>query len=420
MSKHIEESYALARDIYASHGVNTEDALRRLASIEISLHAWQGDDVVGFEDLNHALTGGCQVTGNYPGRARTAEELRADLDMALQLLPGAKRVCLQGHQVDRMLPGRDRDQFSMANFSAWLAWAQAQHLALDIAPCFYSHPKLEHGLSLSHPDPAIRRFWIEHGKAIRRIGAEFGRVLGRPCVCNFWAPDGFKDTPADRDLPRRRLLAALDECFAEAFPESELLDAVEPKLFGIGTESCTIGSHDFYLTYAARRNKLICLDSGHFHPTESIADKISAICCQQGRILLHVSRGVRWDSDHVITLNDELLSIARESVAWDYQKQIYFCLDFFDASINRIAAWVIGTRNMQKALLCGLLEPRQELIRMEQEWDFTARLALQEESKALPWCAVWDEFCRRAGVPVGLSFLPQIRAYEQQILSQRS
>ncbi|NLZ64290.1 MAG: L-rhamnose isomerase [Lentisphaerae bacterium] len=419
MSKHIEESYALAREVYASYGVNTEDAMRRLASIEISLHAWQGDDVVGFENINHALTGGCQVTGNYPGRARTADELRADLEMALQLLPGTMRVCLQGHQVDRMLPGRDRDQFSMDNFSAWLAWAQEHRLALDIAPCFYSHPKLDHGLSLSHPDPAIRRFWIDHGKAIRRIGAEFGRVLGRPCVCNFWAPDGFKDTPADRDFPRRRLLAALDECFAEEFPENELLDAVEPKLFGIGSESCTIGSHDFYLTYAARRNKLICLDSGHFHPTESVADKISAICCQQGRILLHVSRGVRWDSDHVIILNDELLSIARECVAWDYEKQIYFCLDFFDASINRIAAWVIGTRNMQKALLCGLLEPRQELIRLEQEWDFSARLALQEESKALPWCAVWNEFCRRAGVPVGFDFLPQIRAYEQQVLSLR-
>lgn len=405
-----------ACSIYAEHGVDVQKAMETLAKIPLSIHAWQGDDVTGFENTNHALTGGCQVTGNYPGRARNSVELRSDLDFALKLIPGKHRVCLQGHEVDAMFPGIDRDEFTIENFSGWLTWARNKSINLDIAPAFYSHPKLDHGLSLSHPDPDIRRFWINHGKAIRRIGAEFGKALGSPAVCNFWVPDGFKDTPADREAPRKRLRESLDEIFSEVIDEKYQLDAVESKLFGIGTEAYTVGSHDFYLTYAAKRGKLICLDSGHFHPTESIGDKISSICSQNGRILLHVSRGMRWDSDHVLVLNDELLSIAHEITAYAYLDKIYIGLDYFDASINRIAAWVIGARNMLKALLVGLLEPKDKIRHLESEWDFAGRLAMQEESKSLPWGAVWSYYCEKHSVPEGFTFMDDIRKYEKEVL----
>ena len=411
-----EQNYRLARESYAEYGVDTEQAIRELAAIPLSIHAWQGDDVQGFEETGHALTGGCLVSGNYPGCARNSRELRSDLDAALALIPGRHRVCLQGHQIDRVVPGVDRDAFTIEQFSGWLAWAKAKGLGLGIAPAFYSHPKLDHGLSLSHPDAGIRRFWIDHARSIRRIGAEFGRVLGTPAVCNEWVPDGFKDTPADRLAPRERLRDSLDEIFADELPDTQLLDAVESKLFGIGAESFTVGSHDFYLSYATRKNKLICLDSGHFHPTESIGDKLSALTAMQRPLLLHVSRGVRWDSDHVLVLNDELLLIARETVRCRAAgAEIHIGLDYFDASINRIAAWVIGARNMQKALLCGLLEPFDRLAESEEEWDFTARLALQEESRALPWGAVWEEFCRRHDVPADRGFLPEIRSYERAV-----
>ena len=385
----------------------------------MSLHAWQGDDVVGFEDFTSALTGGCQVTGNYPGRARTADELRNDLDLVMKLVPGTKRVCLQGHQVDKMLPGVDRDGFTIENFSNWLSWAEEKKIGMDIAPCYYSHPKLDHGLSLSHPDAGIRKFWINHGKALRRIGAEFGKKLGTPAVCNFWMPDGFKDIPADRYRPRLRLAESLDEIFSEKIDEKYLLDAVESKLFGIGVESCTVGSHEFYLMYAAQNNKLICLDSGHFHPTESIADKLSSIVARQGRILLHVSRGVRWDSDHVILLNDELLSIAREAAVYGYLDKIFFCLDYFDASINRIAAMVSGARNMQKALLIALLEPTALLKQEEEAWDFSGRMARQEEIKTLPWASVWRYYCESQNMPDDYMFMQDIRTYEKNVLSAR-
>ena len=416
-----DQNYRIANEIYAGCGVDTEQAMHELETIPLSIHAWQGDDVQGFEGTGHALTGGCLVSGNYPGCARNSEELRGDLDVALLLIPGSHRICLQGHEIDRAVPGVDRDAFTIEQFSGWLAWAEAKKLGLDIAPAFYSHPKLDHGLSLSHPDAGIRRFWIDHAKSIRRIGAEFGRVLGTPAVCNEWVPDGFKDTPADRVAPRERLRESLDEIFADELPETLLLDAVESKLFGIGAESFTVGSHDFYLSYAAKRGKLICLDSGHFHPTESIGDKLSALAVMQNRILLHVSRGVRWDSDHVLVMNDELLSIARETVRCrDAGAEIHIGLDYFDASINRIAAWVIGARNMQKALLRGLLEPFSRLQKCEETWDFTARLALQEESRALPWGAVWEEFCRRHDVPADRDFMAEIRNYEREITLLRN
>ena len=418
MNNSTVKSFEAACDIYRAHGVDPVSAIEKLKTIPVSLHAWQGDDVVGFENFETALTGGCQVTGNYPGRARTADELRDDLDLVLKLVPGKSRVCLQGHQVDRMIPGVDRDGFTIEHFSNWLAWAKEKNIGLDIAPCYYSHPKLDHGLSLSHPDAGIRKFWIDHGKAIRRIGEEFGKTLGTPAVCNFWMPDGFKDIPADRYAPRLRLAESLDTIFADKIDEKYLLDAVESKLFGIGVESCTVGSHDFYLMYAAQNNKLICLDSGHFHPTESIADKLSAIVARQGRILLHVSRGVRWDSDHVILLNDELLSIAREAAVYGFIDKIFFCLDYFDASINRIGAMVVGARNMQKALLIALLEPTALLKKEEDAWDFTSRMARQEEIKTLPWSAVWRYYCESENIPDDFSFMQEIKEYEKKITNR--
>jgi len=416
-----KELFSYAAELYAAQGVDVNKAMARLAEIPLSLHAWQGDDVVGFEHGSHALTGGCQVTGNYPGRARNPEELRRDLEEVLKLLPGKNfRVCLQGHEMDSLAAGQDRDTLTAANFSGWLDWAADRGLKLDIAPAFYSHPKLDHGLSLAHPDAAIRRFWIDHGKACRRIAAEFGAKLGSAAVCNQWVPDGFKDQPADRRAPRERLLDSLDEIFGEQLPESQVLDAVESKLFGIGVESYTVGSHDFYLTYAARRNKLICLDTGHFHPTESIADKLSAICCQQGRILLHISRGVRWDSDHVTILNDDLLDLGREVIANDNDRNLFFTLDFFDASINRIAAWVIGARNWQKALLIALLEPGDAIRRAEYAGDFTARMAGKEAIKSLPWGIVWDRYCAMHDMPSDAEVLSPIRDYEKRVLSARN
>lgn len=415
----LESLFNIARDSYAQYGVDAAAALEKLEQIKVSIHAWQGDDVTGFENINHALTGGCQVTGNYPGRARNSEELRCDLCVAMKLIPGRHRVCIQAHQVDQMFPGVDRDAFSIDNFSGWLAWSMAEKLPIDIAPAFYSHPKFDHNMSLSHHDSGIRRFWIDHGQAARRIGVEFGRALDTVSICNFWIPDGFKDTPADRFTPRLRLRDSLDSIFSIQVDSNYLLDAVESKLFGIGSESCTVGSHDFYLNYAAKRNKLICLDTGHFHPTESVADKLSSIIAMQGRVLLHVSRGVRWDSDHVIVLNDELLQLAREAVVYGYLNQITFCLDYFDASINRLAAWVIGTRNLLKALLIALLEPTALLVELENSGNFSGRLALQEEIKALPWQWIWQYYCERQNVAHNESFMNEINTYERDVLSLR-
>ncbi|MEI6168915.1 MAG: L-rhamnose isomerase [bacterium] len=419
MMKETEKAYQRACDKYAEYGVDVSSALLRLDSISIAIHAWQGDDVVGFERNEHSLTGGCQVTGNYPGRARTADELRADLEVALKLIPGRHRVCLQAHQVDRMFNGVDRDGYGIEHFSKWMDWAEHHNLKMDIAPAFYSHKNLDNGMSLSHPDRAIRQFWINHGKSIRRIAAKMGKKLGAPSICNIWVPDGFKDTPADRQSPRLRLQDSLDEIFADTLPHKYLRDSIESKLFGIGVESYTVGSHDFCLGYTVKKKKLLCLDTGHFHPTESIADKLSAVMCHLDEILLHISRGVRWDSDHVPVLNDELISITQESVRYDYLKRINFCLDYFDASINRVAAWVIGVRNMRKALLNALLEPHKILCDLENKRDFTGRLALQEEAKMLPLGAVWEYYCLKSNVPPGFCFMDDIRKYESRVLMKR-
>jgi len=414
-----DDAYAAARDRYAALGVDVEKAQAALAAIPISLHCWQGDDVHGFEAAGGSPDGGLAVTGNHPGRARTPAELRADLSKALDLIPGRHRLNL--HAFYGEFGGRpvDRDAIEPTHFAGWIDWARERGIGLDFNPTCFSHPRAAAGFTLSSPDRGIRDFWIEHCRRCREIGAAMGGALGTPCVTNVWIPDGFKDTPADRLAPRQRLAAALDAVFERPFPREQLRDSVEPKLFGIGAESCTVGSHEFYLGYAITREKLLCLDAGHYHPTESIADKISSVLLYLPEILLHVSRGVRWDSDHVVTLNDDLLAIAREIIASGAGDRIHIGLDYFDASINRVAAWVIGVRNMQKALLAGLLEP-PAIAAAEAAGDLTARLALQEEARTLPLGAVWDTFCRSRGVPAGEAWLDAVRAYERDVTGRRA
>ena len=414
----IDAAYRLACERYAAAGVDVAAAVAAIGRIPVSLHCWQGDDVGGFEGEGAAPGCGLAVTGSHPGRARTPEELRSDLATALGLIPGRHRLNL--HAMYGEFGGRrvDRDAIDASHFVGWIAWARERGVGLDFNPTCFAHPLAADGFTLSHADAGIRRFWIEHCRRSREIGAAFGRALGTPCVTNVWVPDGFKDTPADRAEPRRRLLESLDVIFTDPLPPAENLDAVEPKLFGIGSESCTVGSAEFYLGYCITRQKLLCLDAGHFHPTESIADKISAVLLYLPEILLHVSRGVRWDSDHVVTLGDDLLAIAREIVAVGDPARVHVGLDYFDASIDRVAAWVIGTRNMLKALLAALLEP-PAIRAAERAGDLTARLALQEEAKSLPSGAVWDHHCLASGVPVGDAWLGVVREYAQTVTGRR-
>jgi L-rhamnose isomerase len=415
----VDGAYAAARERYAALGVNTDTVIERLAAIPLSLHCWQGDDVGGFENTGAELGGGLAVTGNYPGKARTADELRADLDKTLSLLPGLHRLNLHASYAETGGRQVERNELAPEHFTRWVDWAKERRLGLDFNPTFFAHRLAAAGFTLAHPDAGIRRFWVEHGIVSRRIGAYFGRVLDTPCVTNVWIPDGFKDTPADRRGPRERLLRSLDEVFAEPLDRAVLRDAVEPKLFGIGSESYVVGSHEFYLGYAITRKKLLCLDAGHFHPTESIADKISSILTWLDEVLLHVSRGVRWDSDHVVTLTDELHAIAEELVRGDYLHRVHIGLDFFDASINRIAAWVIGARATRKALLLALLEPIQMLREQEAAGDYTARLATLEQLRTLPFGAVWDVYCVRHDVPADSDWLEEVKGYERAVLRQR-
>ncbi len=415
----LQTAYALAWERYAALGVDTEAALNQLAQIAISLHCWQGDDVAGFESSG-ALGGGLAATGNYPGKARNADELRSDLDKAYSLIPGDHRLNLHAIYAETGGKRVERNALEPAHFAAWADWAKANRHGLDFNPTCFSHPLAESGFTLSSYDEDIRRFWVEHCIACRRIGAYFGETLGTPCVTNIWIPDGFKDTPADRKTPRLLLKDALDAIFAEAINPALNRDAVEGKLFGLGSESYVVGSHEFYLGYAvAHQGVLLTLDSGHFHPTETISDKLSAVFPFVDEVLLHVSRGVRWDSDHVVILNDDLQGIAQELVRGDYLGRVHIGLDYFDASINRVAAWVIGTRNAQKALLLALLEPIERLRQLEVSGDYTARLALLEELKGMPWAAVWDMFCAQHDVPVGMQAIEDVRAYENAVLAKR-
>lgn len=417
--KQIQDAYTLARERYAALGVDTDQALRTLAGVSLSLHCWQGDDVRGFESSEAELGGGLAVTGNYPGRARNADELRRDLDEAYSLIPGTHRLNL--HAIYAETGGRrvERNELQPEHFAAWVEWAREKGHGIDFNPTCFSHPLAASGFTLSSRDEGIRNFWIEHCIACRRIGAYFGRALGSPCITNIWIPDGFKDTPVDRKGPRELLKDSLDRILAEEIPPQYNRDSVEGKLFGIGSESYVVGSHEFYLGYAVSKRILLCLDSGHFHPTETISDKLSAVLTFLDEVLLHVSRGIRWDSDHVVTFSDELLAIMQEIVRGDFLNRVHIGLDFFDASINRVAAWVIGARSTLKALLMALLEPLPLLRKLELEGDYTARLALLEELKGLPFGAVWDYYCAQQGVPVGFQFMDRIRDYEKRELSLR-
>lgn len=418
--KRIEKAHQLATQRYAELGVDTEKARQQLARIAISVHCWQGDDVGGFENAGQALGDGLAVTGNYPGKARTADELRQDFEMAIGLVPGRHRFNLHASYAEMGSRRVDRDALSVEQFKNWIAWAKARKFGLDFNQTYFSHPRVERGCTLTSPDKGVRRFWIEHGIRCREIGAAMGKALGSPCLTNLWIPDGMKDTPADRRGPRERLLASLDAIFEKKLDRKHNVDAVEPKLFGIGAESFTPGSHEFYLGYAATRQVLLTLDAGHYHPTEGIADKISSVLCYLPEIALHVSRGVRWDSDHVVTLTDDLEAIAQEIVWGGYVNRVRIGLDYFDASINRIAAWVIGTRNMLRALLLALLTPIEALRQFELEGDYTSRLALMEEVKSLPAGAVWDYYCLTQDVPVGENWLREVKRYESEVLARRA
>lgn len=418
LKKNIEGAYKLAKERFADLGVDTDAAIKKLAKTPISLHCWQGDDCGGFEKQGE-LGGGLAATGNYPGKARTPAELRSDVEKALALIPGKHRFNLHAFYAEVGGKKVDRNELGPEHFKGWIDWAKSLGLGMDFNPTYFAHPKAADGFTLSHSDQGIRNFWIEHGIACRKIGAAMGKALGTPCVTNVWIPDGYKDIPVDRKGPRERLAESLDKVFAQSISPKLNLDAIEGKLFGIGFESYTVGSHEFYLGYSVKNNKLLCLDAGHYHPTESLADKITAVFSFLPEILLHVSRGVRWDSDHVVILNDDLLALAQELVRGDYLSRTHIGLDFFDASINRIAAWVIGTRCMIKALLMAMLEPIDDLRRLEAEGQHTARLALLEECKTLPLGAVWDYYCTTQNVPVGMAWMEEVKAYEAAVTSKR-
>lgn len=418
-NRSLAQAYELARQQYAVLGVDTEKALARLARVPLSIHCWQGDDVGGFETAGGVLGDGLAVTGNYPGKARTPDQLRADFEKVLSLVPGRHRFSLHASYAEMGESKVERDELGPEQFRHWIAWAKRLGIGLDFNPTYFSHPRVKNGCTLTSPDRGIRSFWIEHGIRCREIGAAMGKALGSPCVTNLWIPDGMKDSPADRRGPRERLAGSLDAIFKKKIDRRHNLDAVEPKLFGIGAESYTPGSHEFYLGYAVRRQILLTLDAGHYHPTEGIADKISAALCFLPEIALHVSRGVRWDSDHVVTLSDELQAIAQEIVWGGYLDRVHIGMDYFDASINRIAAWTIGARNVVKSLLLALLAPLERLRQAEAAGDYTTRLALMEDARTLPFGAVWDFYCERLGAPPGHHWLAEVQAHERDVLAKR-
>lgn len=414
----VEERYKLAKEKYKQVGVDTDGVLKKLQNVKISMHCWQGDDVKGFLIPEGDLTGGIMSTGNYPGAARTPDELRQDLEKAYSLIPGKHKLNLHAIYLDTD-EQVDLNEIEPRHFEKWVEWAKVQGLGLDFNPTFFSHPMMKDGFTLSHPDKEIRDYWIEHGKRARKVAEYFGKELGQTCYTNFWLPDGFKDNPIDKLAPRKRLMESLDEIFSEEIDEKYNVDGVESKLFGIGAESYTVGSHEFYMGYGLSRNKRILLDAGHFHPTEVISNKLSSLALFSKGIMLHVSRPVRWDSDHVVIMDDELQDIAKELVRNNLLDNTAIGLDFFDATINRVAAWVIGMRNTQKAILKALLEPTAKLRDMENEFDLTGRLAYTEELKDFPYADVWNYFCEVNNVPVGIEWLDEVRKYEEKVLSER-
>ncbi|MGG5340954.1 L-rhamnose isomerase [Enterococcus sp. AZ020] len=413
----IEKKYLEAKEKYGKLGIDTDKALNELQKIKISVHVWQGDDVNGFLN-DSALSGGISVTGSYPGAATTPDELRQDLEKAYSLIPGRHKLNLHAIYLDTE-EKVDLDELEPKHFKKWVDWAKEQQLGLDFNATFFAHPMFKDGFTLASPEKDVQKFWIEHGKRSRKIAEYFGKETGQVSINNYWVPDGYKDNPIDRLSPRKRLLEALDEIFAEELDPTYMLDAVESKLFGIGAEAYTVGSHEFYMGYSLTRNKLLCLDSGHFHPTEVISNKLSSLSLFNPGLLLHVSRPVRWDSDHVVIMDDELQEIGRELVRNELLEKTVIGLDFFDATINRIAAWVIGTRNTQKALLKAMLEPISSLKELELSGDYTSRIALIEELKDYPFADVWNYFCMINNVPVGLEWLKEVQEYEQTVLSKR-
>ncbi|HEM5174511.1 TPA: L-rhamnose isomerase [Streptococcus suis] len=418
-AEQLKQAYQIAKERYAAIGVDTDAALKKLQDIKISMHCWQGDDVKGFLSPEGDLTGGIMSTGNYPGAAKNPDQLRQDLEKAFSLIPGQHKLNLHAIYLDTD-EKVDLNEIEPKHFEKWVTWAKEQGLGLDFNPTFFSHPMMKDGFTLSHPDKEVRDYWIEHGKRSRKVAEYMGKELGQVCYNNFWVPDGFKDNPIDRLSPRKRLMESLDEIFSDQVDESYTQDAVESKLFGLGAEAYTVGSHEFYMGYGLTRGKMILLDAGHFHPTEVISNKLSSLALFGKGIMLHVSRPVRWDSDHVVIMDDELQDIAKELVRSDLLDKAVIGLDFFDATINRIAAWVIGTRNTQKALLKALLEPTKDLKDMENAFDFTSRLAYTEELKDFPYADVWNYFCLQNNVPVGLDWLTEVRQYEEDVLSKRN
>lgn len=416
----IEKAYELAREQYAEIGIDTDKAIERLKSIPISIHCWQGDDVAGFENLDGSLDGGLAVTGNYPGKAKTPDQLRADMNFAFSLIPGPKKANIHAFYSEPKAVKVDRDSINADCFTEWADWAVEQKIGLDFNPTCFSHPKSSDGLTLSHPDEGIRQFWIDHCIKSREISEFLGKRTGIRSVNNIWVPDGYKDNCYDKVAPRARLLDSLNKIEAKKLDPKYTKDAVESKVFAVGVEAFTVGSHEFYMGYGMKNpDVMVCLDAGHFHPTEVISNKISSLLLFSDEILLHVSRPMRWDSDHVVILDDELQAIAQEVIRNDFEKRVNIALDFFDASINRIAAWVIGSRNTQKALLKAMLEPIDLLKKAEYSFDYTTRLALTEEYKTYPAGAVWDYYCEQMGVPTRDKWLETVRAYERDVLIKR-
>lgn len=418
MTKTVEERYQDAKARYAEIGVDTDAALKKLQDVKISMHCWQGDDVKGFLNPDGELTGGIMATGDYPGAAHTPEQLRQDIEKAFSLIPGKHKLNLHAIYLDTDEPV-DLNEIEPKHFEKWAKWANEQGVGLDFNPTFFSHPMMKDGMTLAHPDQDVRDFWIEHGKRSRKIAEYLGKETGQTCINNFWMPDGMKDNPIDRYSPRKRMMESLDEIFTEELNEEYTQEAVESKLFGLGAEAYTVGSHEFYMGYGLTRDKLICLDAGHFHPTEVISNKLSSLALFSKGIMLHVSRPVRWDSDHVVIMDDELQEIGKEIVRNDLLSKTNIGLDFFDATINRVAAWVVGTRNTQKALLKAMLEPIEDLKEMELELDYTKRMALTEELKDFPYADVWNYFCEQNDAPVGMDWYEEVMNYERDILATR-
>lgn len=412
--------YEYAKSVYGAYGINTDEVIEKMKSRQISLHCWQGDDVNGFEVTAGGTSGGILSTGNYPGMARNGEELRADYEKALSLIPGKHRINLHAIYAETEREIVERDQLKLEHFEKWINWAKKMGVGIDFNPSCFGHPMAATGFTLASKDESIRNFWIRHVKVCREIAAGIGKELGSPCVMNIWIPDGMKDTPADRIGYRTQLKKSLDEILETKYDRKYLIDALESKLFGIGVESYTVGSHEFVMAYGIKNDVTICYDMGHFHLTESIADKLSSTLLFAKDILMHVSRPVRWDSDHVVVLNDDLIAVAQEVKRCDAFDKVYYALDFFDGSINRLTAWVTGTRAALKSIMFALLEPTKLIVEAEEKGNYGNRLALMEEFKTLPFGAVWDKFCLDMNVPVGSEWLAEVAKYEETVLAKRS